>query len=456
MKRVVKLIVVGLVIFSGALTFANSGPTYMSGLPSSGLLAVDKDTPIEVKGENLTFDFSDNEDYYAPLGNVTAEYKMVNPTSEDLLVQMAFPYIGTLGTISSDNIKISSDNEKLSYDIYLGNTIRSSRPDETEIEYFEFEEVIGSISNDIYKAEKFSADEIGKLYSIEINATSDTDINIALEFEYNYENTNIFTEGFNGFFRDGGKTRLTTWIKEQKIVYIYVLGEDIDFSISGYTDGALTEKTDSFTYTISETQEEVKTYFLETIRNSYNDIIPDIQLYNVFAKVVDFEFTNNLGFSSVDNGMSYVDRMIVLVYNVEFPKNSEKTVSVSYKTEGTMDLRNTKEPLYTYDYILNPAKNWKDFKDLNIKIIPPEKAPYVVESTIELNKDDNIYTAFLENLPEDDFKFTFYYKEKVDFWDKLAGRFDRSIGYIMLFTPFILGFILIIVLLYKLIKKKII
>ena len=359
MKKVVKLIVVGLVIFSGALTFANSGPTYMSGLPSSGLLAVDKDTPIEVKGENLTFDFSDNEDYYAPLGNVTAEYKMVNPTSEDLLVQMAFPYIGTLGTISSDNIKISSDNEKLSYDIYLGNTIRSSRPDETEIEYFEFEEVIGSISNDIYKAEKFSADEIGKLYSIEINATSDTDINIALEFEYNYENTNIFTEGFNGFFRDGGKTRLTTWIKEQKIVYIYVLGEDIDFSISGYT-------------------------------------------------------------------------------------------------EGTMDLRNTKEPLYTYDYILNPAKNWKDFKDLNIKIIPPEKAPYVVESTIELNKDDNIYTAFLENLPEDDFKFTFYYKEKVDFWDKLAGRFDRSIGYIMLFVPFIIGFILIIVLLYKLIKKKII
>ena len=110
MKKVIKLIIVGLLIFSFAFVFANSGPVYMTGLPSSGVWAVDKNSPIEVKKENLTFDFSgEEEEHYAPIGIVTAEYEMVNPTTDDLSVQMAFPYIGNLGSALNDNIKIIAD-----------------------------------------------------------------------------------------------------------------------------------------------------------------------------------------------------------------------------------------------------------------------------------------------------------------------------------------------------------
>ena len=105
----------------------------------------------------------------------------------------------------------------------------------------------------------------------------------------------------------------------------------------------------------------------------------------------------------------------------------------------------TPEPQYTYDYILNPARNWKDFKNLNIKIIAPEEAPYIINSSIELKKDDNnIYTAYLEKLPEEDFFFTLYSKKKVSLSDSVQGYLNRNFGY---FTPIVVVAAVLILLL---------
>ncbi|WP_326908711.1 hypothetical protein [Sedimentibacter sp. MB31-C6] len=454
MKRVIKLIIVGLLVFSFAVVFANSGPVYMTGLPSSGVLAVDKNTPIEVKKENLTFDFSGEEEHYAPIGIVTAEYEMVNPTTDDLSVQMAFPYIGNLGSASNDNIKIIADNEELPYEIYLGETVKSKNgfknSEETEENYFDFEEIIDAITNDIYIAENFTENEIGKLYSIKVTPESDEGVEIFVDLTFDHNKTKIFTTGFRGLSRAGEKTIIHGWCREQSTLNIFVLGDDIDFTIEGYTDGTRNEKTSLYKYEISETEEDVKTNLLDNIRkNSYvsYDDISDIQLYNVFAKVLDEQFSNNLGYCSDDEALSYggTNRMIILFYNVEFPQNSEKTVSVSYQTDGTMDRRKTKEPVYTYDYILNPAKNWNDFKNLNIKIIPPEESPFVVESSIELNKEGNTYTASIKSLPDDDFSFTIYHRDKVTMMDMVEKEISNVFGFFFMFSPFILIFVFIIV-----------
>ena len=453
MKRVIKLIVVGLLIFSFAVVFANSGPVYTTGLPSSGILAVDKNSPIEVNEENLTFDFSGEEKHYAPIGIVTAEYEMVNPTNDDLLVQMAFPYIGNLGSASNENIKITVNNEQLPYEIYLGETIKSNvyiNSEETKEDYFDFEEIIGTITNDIYIAENFTIDEIGILYSIEVTPKSDEGVEIFVDLTFDNNKTKVFTKGFRGLRRAGEKTIIHGWCREQSTLDIFVLGEDIDFTVEGYTNGTRSEKTSLFKYEIFETEEAVKTYLLDTLRNnsyvSYDDV-SDIQLYNAFAKVLDEQFTNNLGYCSDDEVLTYGNlyRMITLFYNIEFPQNSNKIVSVSYQTDGTMDRRRTKEPVYTYDYILNPAENWNDFRNLNIKIIPPEESPYVVESGIELNKEGNIYTASIESLPEDDFTFTLYHKDKVTIMDTFEKEISNFLSYFFMFSPIILIFVFIIV-----------
>lgn len=113
-----------------------------------------------------------------------------------------------------------------------------------------------------------------------------------------------------------------------------------------------------------------------------------------------------------------------------------------------MDRTKTTNPLYTFDYILNPAKNWRDFKNLNIKIIPHKKAPHIVKSNIDFTKEkDNVYTATLADLPEEDLSFTLYADEKITLLDKFKGRLQRYLGYFKFFVMpviIIIGIVLVV------------
>ncbi len=51
-----------------------------------------------------------------------------------------------------------------------------------------------------------------------------------------------------------------------------------------------------------------------------------------------------------------------------------------------MDRTSTYDPLYTFDYLLNPAERWAGFTNLNIEIRPPKSNPYIVDSSIDLFK----------------------------------------------------------------------
>jgi len=198
----------------------------------------------------------------------------------------------------------------------------------------------------------------------------------------------------------------------------------------------------------------MKSYFCADFEH-----ISDIQLYNLYAIALDKNFVNNLGFCMVDDVIAESGsvRIITLVYTVEFLPAQDQKVSVSYSTKGTMDKRNTSSPQFLFDYILNPAKNWNSFNNLNIRIVTPKEAPYIIDSSIELTKDDaNIYTATLEKLPEEDLTFTLYSNEKATLNDKIEGRINRSLGY---FAPIVIGVILIFIIIISItivwkIKKK--
>lgn len=462
MKKSAKgFIIIIIFLFSTfTIVFANSGPVYWQGYPSSDIMTVDKNSPIKVKSENLTFDFCNgNNDSYSVTANVTAEYEMTNPTNDTQFVQMAFPFVERLNNINYDNIKITADGKELAYEVLIDKLVNSygdSFKDSKE-ENFNFDEIINTISNDMYDAKSFTSDEIGKLYYFKIIPTTDMEIDFTVNFTYDQERTNIFIKNFNSFSRNDGKVRIATGCYETQIAEIYVLGDDIDLNIKGYTIGSSKEETDLFTYEISEKEVDVYTYLLDNLRSySYANFehISDIQLYNLYASALDKNFVNNLGFCSDDDifAKSSYERIITLVYTVEFLPTSDQKVSVSYRTKGTTDKRNTTSPQYLFDYILNPAENWNNFNNLNIKIITPSEAPYIIDSSIELNKEGNIYTSTLENLPEEDLSFTLYSKEKITLLDKVEGKINRSFGY---FAPIIIGiFIIFIVIISIIIARK--
>jgi len=452
-----------------APVFANSGPVFWQGYPSSDVMAIEENSPIVIENENLVFDFYDIDSFsYSLRGKVTATYEMLNPTQETKTVQMAFPFVGKLDSLLAKEIAISADGHELPYDIYIGDVVNShgsSFQKKEEDASFDFASIISTITDETYKAENFAENEKGKRYLIEVKPTTDQRINFAVDFNFNPEKTKVLTTGFNRYEGDGVNTRIAAWCYEPRTLEIFVLGEDVDFEITGFSDGELEDKTDLFTYQLSEQEVEVKPYLLDYIKkNTYvqNDdsIIKkeldksqsyNNQLYNLYAKSLDQTFSNRSGYSSEYDLIEKenYERILTLVYTVEFPPNSTKEVSVSYRTAGTMDNTKTAKPLHTYDYILNPAKNWGDFKNLNIEIITPQQAPYVVASSIELareenedNKDSYVYTATLATLPEDDFTFTIYSAEKITLLDKIQGSLNKSFGY---FAPLVIGVVVLII-----------
>lgn len=447
MKKLVTITILFILLFTFSINaFANSGPVFWQGYPSSVIMSVDDNSPIMIKGEELIFDFTNYEGaHYTISGMVNATYNMVNSADENQTVLMAFPFVGRLGGFTREDIKITVDGNMLPYDLYIGDIVGNLRnsTEQEKKKVFDFETVVNNITDDTYKAANFSDDEMGKLYTIHVKPTTDLGINFAVNFNFNHEKTKVITNGFNRLERNNRETMIAAWCHEPRTLEIFVLGENIEFNINSYTDGELKDRTDLLTYEISTQEMEIKSYLMRYIKENTRDIdyriISDNQIYNLYAKSLDESFSNNLGYCSDDDlrALNYPDRIFTIVYETEFPANSEKKVSVRYKITGTMDKTETAKPLYSFDYILNPAKNWSSFNNLNIEIITPEEAPYIVRSSIEFEKkENNVYTAELVDLPENDLSFTLYEDEKITFIDKINGSLHKRFGYL---TPIVVG-----------------
>ncbi|MCR3922025.1 MAG: hypothetical protein NUK65_05840 [Firmicutes bacterium] len=442
-KRGACIVVVLLMFMYFPLVFANSGPVYWQGYPSSDVMSIEKNSPIEVKKEDLSFDFSQSDNsFYSLRGEVTATYTMVNPTNEPQAAQMAFPYVGTLATLSADDIVITTDGDILPYELYLGDAVKSHGYDQPAT--FDFASIVNNISTKQYQSQHFTGNEVGTLYLIEVAPTTEQAINFTVDFTFEKEKSKLLSHRFNGYRREQKKTQLTAWCSNPQQLELFVLGEEIDFTCAAFTDGELTDRTDRFTYEVSTQKLPLTQYVLASVESNPHllsaEFLSDIQLYNMYAKALDTNFTHNNGYCTKDDlyAEENNERVLTLVYTVHFPPQSEREVSVRYQAAGTMDQRKTVDPQHTFDYIINPAANWSNFTNLQITIITPSEAPYIINSTIALTPGvDNTYTASLPDLPKEDLSFTLYAHKKVTLGDKVRGYIQNTFGY---FTPIILGF----------------
>lgn len=420
---------------------ANSGPTYWRGYPSMEVLSVDDNSSIIVENEELIFDFSKEEylDYhdYSLSGLVTARYTMSNPTDKAQTVQMAFPFISPMDDFNPNDIIVSSDALTIPYEIYIGEEYRGkSRNDDTFADdKLEFKNIVGSISDKVYSPKHYDLGEVGTLYTYDVKAQGDG-VRIAIDYTIDREKTKLISKGFSGMYMDradGNEESITSWVYENVTLEVFLLGEEIELNLNGYSDGKLEHKTDKYSYELKTEEITISDYISKEVEAGkgqfvFNEYLAENQLFNLSAKNLDEMIEKNVVNLNSDD-LFYVrifDRIFVLLYDVEFPPHSTKNIEVSYLARGTMDRVETKEPLYKFDYLLNPASYWRNFKDLSIEVIPPNEHPYILESSIELIRNkDGIYTGDFETLPNEDLSFTLYSKEEITFMDKVAGKIHR-------------------------------
>ena len=469
MPRKTFLITLIIILLFSSIAYGNAGPTYWEGNPALEVLSVEENSPIVVEKEYLTFDFTrpelDKYTDYNKAGLVTASYEMSNPTDKEVSVQMAFPLISRITDLESKATKIMVDNEDIAYEIFIGDTVDGvlNRVDEDKYNELDFDSILNSISNTAYIPQNFKLDDIGKLYRFDIENTSDKGIHFVIDFNHDKEKTKIFSDGFTSYHgNEEGATEIGSYIHWEESLELFVLGQDIDFNINVYSD--VDKKETSENYLLQEESRSISVqdylidYFENYIENNdYYSDLPYQQLLNLYLKNADEMFiqANAYIWLSELTSFKHYDWFFVLLYQVKFSPSEIRDISVSYITKGTMDKKDTVEPLHTYEYLLNPASSWADFKDLNIEIIPPQDSPFIIESSLELvRNEEGSYIGRFESLPEEDLTFTLYEKEEVTFIDKIAASLDRAFYILPIFIVPIIAIITIIIIVFLIKRYK--
>ncbi len=455
MKRFTIFVLLVSILLTGSTTYANSGPTFWEGYPSSEILVIDEDSPISVEKEELLFDFTNEEvkdlGGYNLASLVTASYTMNNTSVRHQSVQMAFPLISRIRDFNPNHIKIEVDGESIPYQVFIGDLVNQGSKKDGDSNEWDFSAIVNSISSSPYIPQNYKLDDMGMLYTYSIGPSGDEEINIEFSYHYDKNKTKVISKGFNGyqFSEDNGivNKSLTTWVRENEPLEIFVLGQDIDLKITAYTNGEKTEETDDYSLDTNTKELAIGDYLskeIEAYSNdiAYKDYIADNQISNQIIKLIDRLVEDrqiNLELSEIFS-LDESDRFFVLIYDVEFDPQAIREVGVSYISRGTMDRVKTSNPTHTFDYILNPAANWASFKDLNIEVRVPSDYPYIIDSSLDFaRKEDGTYQASFASLPEEDLYFTLYHKESLSLLDKIKGTLRNGQDAFKGIVPFGVG-----------------
>jgi hypothetical protein len=442
--------------------YGNSAPSYWDAFPYSEVLSVDKDSPVTVDHERLTFDFSktgdyDDRDTRSPVGRVTAEYQMTNPSDDTLAVQMAFPFAASFYNLSISDISVSADGSAVPFEIYVDpDEIYTYGDSDTGFTYDD--RAIGNITKQEWVMPVFDLNEEAKLYRFDLSGSRESRLDLEISFDADPGQTLLIGNGFDGAsYTDQGIGTLSIRIREKAEAEILVLGKDTELKYEVLTYEGAPADPEGYQLEIRQDSADPKQYLLAAIQKEIGTetaaAISDTQLLNLCLREV-WEESQRSGYAALFQVFSRIhsDRIFTLVYQAEFLPKSTKNIRVGYLTEGGMDRRETVSPKYTYTYLLSPARNWADFGSLDVEIITPEEAPYVIESSLPFARDgENLYSAGFDGLPEAELTFTLYKNKNITLIDQ-AEKTIYSASYLIFFLGSVLWPVIAVILAFIVIK----
>jgi len=455
-------------IFTPQTCFANAAEAIdVASTPSISLSAVNKNSQIKVNGENLDFDFIESDNFLhdtIPSGQVTASYEMENPTDEQLNIKMAFPFIGTLDDLKSTFIK--EGDEGVSYSADLSDATKRIQNGVSPEDYsqLDIDNILKNTDiSDNYKLRCFSEDTQGTLYTLTVKPMfkSSKRRNYFGFYIPLYKGENIIfldQYSFRGhgdgvFFVDGSDFNDTEFD-----LSFFITNTNSSITIGEYDGDKFHNNQENYDCVIKTENMDfgslLRSYY-DNLKEGLGTSLPDDNMYNLYKQYIDTHVYSYDNYSyNISNLLQapFLNNVIVLFYSIEFPPHSVKNVTVSYKTKGGDDETMTRTPVYTFTYLLNPARYWKDFKNLTITIKPPKKAPYIIDSSLPFIKTGNYYTAQSQTLPDKDLYFKLFIHSQISSRDNRTIFDDPEIGGLLYFLIGI-AILIVIVIIAVIIRK---
>ena len=422
MKRKAISVILTVLLLSAVFiqpTHANSAQRHWSGTDSTGALVKDKNCPLVVDKELLTFDvqefpnnyYNSTEEFLAYTGKVTAEYTFRNPADYTVNATLVFPfgnlphYVEYIYDSPTDKYTVTSDTEKYGVKVngkLIKATVRHTLKDRGTP--FSLDEDMPKLANG-YIADNFFRSDLPvwvQQYSVEGIGAENQAATAAFVLREDSSKTRVLWAEKNGIatLKDG--IRISGWTKTGDTLTVYIFGEPPKDGIawSLYENGACEKKIDgNITLKYSEQMTFRDFVFREYDNNSG---ISESDWYNAQVAFMN-DGSKDWMYGGIYTEKSSFSLMRWYEYTLSLEPGQTLTNTVTAPLYPAIDAGYTPS-IYTYTYLLSPAKTWAQFGELKIVVNTPY---YMTENNQgSFFKMEKGYELTLPGLPEKELTFT--------------------------------------------------
>ena len=400
-------------------TYANSAQRHWNGTSGTGTLVKDKDCPLAVDKELLTFDvqefpknyYNSTEEFLAYTGKLTAEYTFRNPADYAVTATLVFPfgnlphYREYIYDSPTDKYTAASDTEKYGVKVNgkpIEATVRHTLKDRGTP--FSLNEDMPKLT-DGYIADSFFRPDLPvwvQQYSVEGIDHENQVATAAFVLREDPTKTQVLWEEKSGMatLKDG--IRISGWTKTGDTLTVYIFGEPPKDGItwSLYENGACEKKIDG---TITLKYSEQMT-FRDFVFREYDNIsgISESDWYNAQVAFL------NAGSEEWRRGGIYTEKSAFSLmrwyeYTLTLEPGQILTNTVTAPLYPAIDAGYTPS-IYIYTYLLSPARTWAQFGELKIVVNTPY---YMTENNQgSFSGTEKGYELILPGLPDKELTFT--------------------------------------------------
>lgn len=399
--------------------YANSAQRHWSGTSGTGTLVKDKGCPLAVDKELLTFDvqefpknyYNSAEEFLAYTGKVTAEYTFRNPADYAVTAALVFPF-GNLPHYGEYIYDSYTGKHTAALETDRFGVAVNGKPIEATVRHtlkdrgtpFSLDTDMPRLA-DGYISDSFFRPELPvwvQQYSVEGIDPENQAATAAFVLREDPTKTRVLWEEKSGMaaLKDG--IRMSGWAKNGDTFTVYIFGEppkeDIAWSL--YENGACEKKIDGNIKLKYSEQTTFRAFAFGEYDNSSG--ISEVDWYNAQVAFL------NVGSEEWQWGGIYTEKSAFSLmrwyeYTLTLEPGQTLTNTVTAPLYPAIDAGYTPS-IYSYTYLLSPAKTWAQFGELKIVVNTPY---YMTENNQgSFSKTENGYELTLPGLPEEELTFT--------------------------------------------------
>lgn len=408
---------------------ANSAQTWWEGVNSTGAIVTDGECPIVVENELLTFDvdsfpqsyYHTAEEYLSYTGKVTAQYSFYNPADYTVTARLLFPF-GAEPTYAHYDGETDADAIRYSVKVNgedIPTTLRHSLTDRWR--QFELSRDLSLLHDGFMEDDFYYPDMPVTAYLFKVSEVDSQKYPAACAaFDVkatDYPNSRLYLVDQRGAHSQNNDTmRISVHAENDAKLVLYVIGEPLESLPQWkiYKNGGVSSRESiDGTVTYYDTETTTLRQFAAEGRFEDHSAVSETDWYN--AKIALLKDSETTSFGSMlyvwHANLNSPTLMRWYEYEITLAPSERIVNTVTAPIYPAIDA-NLEPSLYTYTYLLSPAKTWADFGELSIVINTPyyllsneAREEAVNAANVELVKTDSGYALTLDGLPEGELVF---------------------------------------------------